>query len=738
MNAFREPRRAGCPFRISDVAVLCVSGVLGLPLSAAASPQDFDLEAVRASKRISAVRITEPIVVDGVLDEAAWALAQPAIDFHQQFPDEFASATERTEVRFLYDGDMLYVGAMLYDREPQRLIIDSLRRDFSNFQSDSFLVVLDTFLDRRTGYGFNTNAAGAQRDVQATDNGRRNDPNWNGVWFSRSKVLENGWSTEIAVPFKTLRFPSGDAQQWGLNLQRVIRRKNEYVTWSPVPRQFSHYSVSYAGVLSGITGVRSSSDLRVTPFTTASLTTGPRERGTWAGEGDGGVDLKWGLTSSLLLDASYRTDFSQVEADEQQINLTRFSLFFPEKRQFFLESPASFQVGLGAVETERRDLVPFFSRRIGLSSSGQPIPVIGGLRLTGQAAGNGLGLLTMQTDEFEGAPGANFTVARMRRNITSRAAIAGFYFGRETTDSPGFNRVAGVDLRLVPQPALEIEAFAMKSATDREAGDWAGRTSMRFDTNAHRARLGLVHIGDTFRDDLGFVPRRGIATLFGAYERLFRPADTGALVREHSLGANFDATSDDGYERSLTRVGTVRYGLEFRDGATLSAGVTSTYENLEEPFTVGSNLRITPGEYAFDKVSIDYQSNLSAPLSVNASLDAGEYWTGTQRIAGGGVRIRFNEHVATSASFVRSAIDLPQGSFAANLARFRLDWSFSPRMFLNAFVQYNGEVDTWLSNVRFNLIHRPLSDIYVVWNETRVPGGTHRALMLKYTHLISF
>ena len=222
----------------------CVVWALGLPLTAAASPQVIDLEAVRASKRVAAVRTADPIVIDGVLDEAAWALAEPTGDFVQQFPDEFSPASERNEVRFLYDDDMLYIGAMLYDREPDRLIIDSLRRDFSNFQSDSFLVALDTFLDRRTGYGFITNAAGAQRDVQASENGRRNDVNWDGAWSVRSAVREDGWSTEIAVPFKTLRFPASDTQQWGLNMQRVIRRKNEFVTWSPVPRQFSHYTVS--------------------------------------------------------------------------------------------------------------------------------------------------------------------------------------------------------------------------------------------------------------------------------------------------------------------------------------------------------------------------------------------------------------------------------------------------------------------------------------------------------------
>jgi len=719
--------------------VLCLSCALGLPLTALASPQAIDLDAVRASKRAAAVRIAEPIVVDGVLDDAAWALAEPAIDFYQQFPDQFAPATERTEVRFLYDNDMLYIGAMLYDREPNRIIIDSLRRDFSNFQSDSFLLVFDTFLDHRTGYGFNTNAAGAQRDVQATDNGRRNDANWDGVWFSRSKVLENGWSAEIAVPFKTLRFPPGDEQQWGLNMQRVIRRKNEYVTWSPVPRQFSHYAVSYAGLLTGIKGVKSSSsDLRVTPFTTGSLTTGRAGTGTWKGKGDAGADLKWGVTSSLLLDASYRTDFSQVEADEQQINLTRFSLFFPEKRQFFLESPASFQVGMAAVESQRRDLIPFFSRRIGLSASGQPIPVIGGLRLTGRAAGNGIGLMSMQTDRFEGEPGANFTVARIRRDITSKATIGGFYFGHEATGRSAFNRVTGADLRFAPRPTLEIEAFAMRSATDGEAGDWAGRTSFRLDTNAHRARMGLVHIGDAFRDDLGFVPRRGIATIFGGYERVLRPANKSALVREHSLGAKVDATGDDRYDRSLTRVGRLTYGLDFRDGANLNASVNSTYERLDAPFAVGRGLRIAAGEYAFDNVEIDYRSNQSAWLSANVGLEAGEYWTGSQRVASGGVRVRLNEHVAASASLTRNLLDLPEGTFAANLARFRLDWSFTPKMFLNAFVQYNGEADAWLSNIRFNLIHHPLSDIYVVWNETRFPGDTRRALLLKYTHLIAF
>ena len=209
-------------------------------------------------------------------------------------------------------------------------------------------------------------------------------------------------------------------------------------------------------------------------------------------------------------------------------------------------------------------------------------------------------------------------------------------------------------------------------------------------------------------------------------------------MREQTLGVEFDATSDDRYDRSLTRIRSLTYGLELSDGGNLSVRANTTYERLDAPFTVGSDLRIEAGEHTFDNVEISYRSDQSARLSGDAGIETGEYWTGTQRAATGGVRFRLSEHVAASASVTRNVIDLPQGTFAANLSQFRLDWSFTPRMFLNAFVQYNGEADTWLSNVCFNLIHRPLSDIYVVWNETRLPGDTRRALMLKYTHLIAF
>ncbi len=705
---------------------------------AIAAGQDVDLDAVRAAKRVAAVRVSEPIVVDGVLDEPAWQTAQPAADFYQQAPDEFSPSTERTDVRFLYDDDMLYVGAVMYDPEPERLVTNELRRDFGGFQNDVLTLIFDTFLDKRNAYAFMVNPGGAQRDVQVAENGRRTDANWDGAWIVRTRIRDDGWSLEFALPFKTLRFPDRDNQDWGLNLMRIVRKKYEFSTWSPVPRQFSHYAIGYGGVLSGIGGVRRGHDLRITPFTTAQLNrTGPATRG-WVGKGDGGVDVKWGVTSSLLLDASLRTDFSQVEADEQQINLTRFSLFFPEKRQFFLENSSSFQVGLGATEEERNDFVPFFSRRIGLSSAGQPVPVLGGLRLTGRAGRQGIGLLTVQTGDSDEGPGANVTVARISHELTPSASVGAVYLGRETSGLDSFNRVGGIDLRLEPTRTIEIEAFALRSESLGQDDDWAGRTSVRLDTNANRVRAGLVHVGDAFRNDLGFVRRRGVGTIFGSYERIVRPSNTGGFIREHSVRADVDSASDDRYEQSLTRVAGLNYAVAFSDSGHLTARVSSTSDRLDAPFTVAPGLTIQPGAYHYDTWRVAYSADPSGRLSGNASVEAGEFWTGHQKTAGGGFRFRFDEHIAASASLSRNLIDLPDGSFGANLARLRLDWSFTPRMFLNAFVQYNGQGDSWLSNIRFNLIHRPLSNIYVVWNETRLPTETRRALMLKYTHLFAF
>jgi hypothetical protein len=696
---------------------------------------------IRAGKRVVAVRIDERIVIDGRLDETAWEKAVPAADFYEQAPDEGELASHPTEVRFLYDDSMLYIGAMMYDDEPEKAITNDLSRDFSGLSQDQFGIILDLFKDQKTGFGFLVNPGGAMRDTQAYDNGR-NDGNWNGVWYCRTAMLENGWSAELGIPFKTLRFPSQDVQEWGLNLLRRVRRFNETSVWSPVPRPFTHYRVSDAGVLTGIQGRSAGTNFRVLPYVKAQTEDGLPDSDDFSG--DAGVDVKWGLTTSLVLDGTYRTDFSQVEADAQQINLTRFSLFFPEKRQFFLESPGSFQIGFTSPGGEnRRDLLPFFSRRIGLSSNGQPIPVLGGLRLTGQQGPWGIGLLNMQTRDYEVGqtvvrPADNFTAIRMTRDVSPGSSLGGFYFGRESDATVAYNRVAGLDLLSQPTRTLRIEAFGMHSITDGAPSDWAGRAGFSYEGNTNHAYLFHLYVGDRFRHDLGFVRRDDIGLTFGKYEKIFRPETMSQWVREHTLGGTLEAYQNSDYDELETRVGSLYYSMEFQDGGTFQVTFDDTYELLTEPFEIHDGVVIPVGEYDYAEGRVSYQSNNSARVSGNIELGSGSFWSGNAKAVGGGLRVRFDEHVAVSGSFERNDIDLPEGAFVTHLASMNVDCSFTPRMFLNAFIQYNSDTDAWLSNVRFNLIHHPLSDLYVVWNETRGPDTTFRSVILKFTQMFAF
>ena len=341
--------------------------------------------------------------------EAEWQSATPATDFVQQQPREGAPATHRSEVRFLYDDDNLYVGGRFTEDEIDRLVVNELKRDFIARDGDLVVLNLDTFKDKLNAYNFQTNPACALRDSQSYDEGRNINANWDGVWTCRSTVEADGFVIEQAIPFKQLRFPRQAEQEWGLNIFRLIRHSNEQTIWTGVPRQFNQFKMSYAGVLDGISDVKPGRNIRVKPFVIGNLSR--RNNGNDA-SADGGLDVKIGLGTNLVLDATWRTDFSQVEVDTQQVNLTRFSLFFPESREFFLENQGNFQIG-GFTNTSN-NLIPFFSRTIGLSDTGTPIPIVGGVRLTGRVGRTTVGVLNMQTEEETrvgrpALPAANFT-----------------------------------------------------------------------------------------------------------------------------------------------------------------------------------------------------------------------------------------------------------------------------------------------------------------------------------------
>lgn len=703
--------------------------------------QKIDYESIRATKRVEALRINEPVSVDGRLTEPAWELAQPARDFSQQIPDEGELTTEPTEVRFLYDEENLYVGGFLWDSEPERTITNELKRDFGFRNGDGFCLVLDTFNDKRNTVSFMTNPAGAKRDIQTYDEARETNQDWDAVWYVKTGRFEGGWTVEMAIPFKSLRFfESGGTQEWGLQIMRIIRRKNEITMWSPVPRQFNQFRNAYHGVLTGIRQVRPGHNFWLKPFAISELHRNKDETDRlWTNSPDGGFDLKYGVASSLTLDGSYRTDFAQVEADEQQINLTRFSLFFPEKREFFLENQGSFRVGDQARRGVGDDpfLIPFFSRRIGLRS-GEPVPIVGGARLTGKIGRNGVGLLNMQTEEDAGEPASNYTALRFSREVMRNSALGGFYLGRESEGD--YNRVMGADARFNFRRTLDLDAYVLKSsAPEIDRDPWAGRGALRLATDLYTARLAYTHIGAGYRNDLGFTPRTDVGILSWEIERNLRPRATYQWVRQYTIGTQGFLYTDADMEEQLTRLVRFDFGAEFADGGRFELFHDRNYELLEDPFEIHQGVVIPEDVYRFNQTQVTYDSDSSKWLSGNVSYQTGDFWTGNIRRVSTGLRIRASQQLALASTYERNRVRLEEGNFTTDLLRFRVDYSFSTRMFLNAFIQYNSVADAWLTNIRFNFIHRPLSDLYVVYNETRLlREPTQRSLIVKYTHRIAF
>jgi len=704
---------------------------------------------VRATKRVAAVRTLAPMTLDGSLSEAEWQLAAPAQDFYQQVPDEGSLATEPSEVRFLYDDENLYVGARLYDSDVDRVVVNELARDFSYRDGDAFSIVLDTFHDKRNTVSFTTNPAGAKRDVQTYDEGRQTNSDWDAVWYVATGRFEEGWTVEMAIPFKSLRFfRTRETQEWGLQIFRVIRRKNEITMWSPVARQFNEFRNSYHGVLTALEDVQPGRDLSIKPFVLDSLESGlPDELGEpdgdagWSNHPDGGLDLKYGLASSLTLDASWRTDFAQVEADAQQVNLTRFSLFFPEKREFFLENQGSFQVGdLGRQGGgDGPLLLPFFSRRIGLRG-GDPVPIIAGARLTGKTGRYGVGLLNMQTREQDGIPGANYTAVRVSREFLRNSAVGGSYFGRESQDADGYSRTAGADVRLNFRRTIDIDAFVLRSAAQGESGDpWAGRGAFRWTSDLYTTRAAYTHIGAGYRNDVGFTPRRGVGITTWELERNLRPQSVERVVRQFTIGTEGVLYAEADLDRWLSRDVRFDFSTEFQDGGRLGVDYDRIFELLDEPFEIQEGITIPTGTYRFDQVVINYFSDPSKWLSGTAGYTMGGFWDGDIVGWSGSVRMRASERLAGEVSYERNSVDLPAGQFDTDLAALRVDYSFTTTMFLNAYIQYNSVADSWFSNIRFNLIHRPLSDVFVVYNEVRPEDGpAARAFTVKYTHRIGF
>jgi hypothetical protein len=463
------------------------------------------------------------------------------------------------------------------------------------------------------------------------------------------------------------------------------------------------------------------------------------------------VDAKYGLTTGLTWDFTYNTDFSQVEADEQQINLSRFSLFFPEKREFFLENSGIFQFGSGdrfmaagggGPRQNTNDLILFFSRQIGLSEDGQAIPLIGGTRLTGRMGAYEMGFLNIQQDGFGSAHAANFTVARLRRNLLSNSDIGIMLVNKEVQDSPRFNRVLGADANFRFGQALSVNSFFAKAFTPTDAKkDLAGRFSVNYKTNIWDVRSYYTSVQENFVDEMGFAPRLGIRKFSDYVGRIIRPQGVRRIVRQFNPHTHLDFILDqDGNLDS--RFLDYHFMVGFQDSGFLEAGINTTQERFGERFVINrnKNVAVPPGVYNYNEYFLSFRSDASRALAGNLRYSMGEFYGGYKHSYMVGGAFRFSHKLNTSLNYTHNNISLSAGHFKTNLFSARFNYSFSTTKFLNALIQYNNDTRQWSSNVRFNLIHRPLSDLFVVYNERRNSASgdlIDRALITKFTYMIA-
>ena len=705
-------------------------------------------------RAVTAVESEAAIVVDGALDEQVWRVAAPAADFVQAEPHEGAPATEITEVRVAFDSDALYIGVVCHDGDARSAIVNDIRKDFTAGEQDSFEVILDTFADRRNGFVFVVNPAGAKSDAQIANEGRDVNTSWDAVWTVATRRDGAGWSAEIRIPFKTLRFERGANRDWGVNFSRRIRRKNEIDYWSPVPRAYNLYRASLAGTLSGLPDASHGRNLRIKPWIAVDSTR-PSGGAAFDNGRHVGADVKYGVTPSLTLDVTAKPDFAQAEADEQQVNLTQFSLYYPEKREFFLENSGTFyfgdipresRLGNNRFQPPEEEMLLFFSRRIGLTSAGDAIPIDAGARLTGRAGAYGVGVMTIQTDPEGGAPGDNYTVLRGRRDVLGASDVGAIFLSRQSTSAGDYNRVYGVDANFRFHRALSINSFLTKSETPGVAGgELAGKGSISWNANFLHAQYSLLSVGDNFRDDVGFIKRTGIRKHFADFGIRPRPERLRKYgIRELHPHTRYNIYTDQSNVK-VTHTNHVAMAVFFENGANVEFAVNPRFERIATPFKVRPDQSFGAGQYGWTEYNLLVETNHSRMMSASLDLTTGGFWTGTQRSTKLGVVVRPSYHLSFDAALQRNDIDLPfpMRAFVTNLVTSRVGYAFNTRTFLDTLLQYNTDLRQFSANVRFDLIHRPLSDLFVVYNEQRLtdeptPVNAGRGLIVKYTHMLAF
>jgi hypothetical protein len=699
---------------------------------------------------VRAVRVMTPIRLDGTLDEAVYAAVPAISDFIQQDPLEGPPGTERTEAWLLFDDDNFYVTFRLWESQPDALIANEMRRDSNNiFQNDHIAFLIDPFYDRRNGIEFAVNAIGGRWDGQIT-NERNASGDWNPIWDLEVGRFENGWTVEIAIPFKSLRYRPGRAQIWGFNARRINRGKNETSFLTRVPRAMGQrglFQASLAATMVGLEVPQGSRNLEIKPYAVSGLTTDVAAipRITNDISKDVGVDVRYGLTQNLSADVTYNTDFAQVEADEQQVNLTRFSLFFPEKREFFLENQGIF--GFGGLGTGGAGDTPilFHSRRIGFDR-GHSVPIEAGGRVTGRVGRYTIGALNITSDNEQAltARRTNFSVARVKRDVLRRSSVGLIATSRSTAENAaGRNQVFGVDGTFAFFDNLAINTYWAKTDTSGFTGnDTSYRTHLDYAGDRYGLQVEHLAVGDDFNPDIGFVRRDDIRKSQVQFRFSPRPR---ALKSVRRLSW---ATSGTYIENEQGRVDTrdlgSEFAFEFQNSDRFSVSYGRTYEYLPQPLRI-VGLTVPVGGYDYQSGAVVMTFGRQRKVSGTIALEQGSFYGGhktTLTITQG----RFNPtpRLALEPSYVANWVDLPQGVSRTHLVGTRATFTMTPTMFTSALVQYNSGAKAVSANVRLRWEYRPGSELFVVYNEQRdtmtpsFPDLVNRAFIVKVNRLFRF
>ena len=714
--------------------------------------QELMTQQVRPSTSAFALD-TLPVIDGEVLNDPGWDSVTPTGGFSQVRPNAGQPSSQMTEVFIGYSQEALYIGVVAYDDNPEGIVFADSRRDSPLIDTDSFQVIIDGLLDRQNGFIFGTTPTGLEYDAQIVNeatgptfrgsNGAVN-VSWDTTWEVAAEISDIGWTAEMEIPFSALRYGSEDVQTWGINFQRNIRRNNEEAYWAPLERQFNLYRVSEAGFLEDIRPPKQR-NLQLTPYALSSTSRGGLiTQGTESNE-EYGLDLKYLVTPSLTLDVTYNTDFAQVEADDLQVNLDRFSLFFPEKRPFFLENAGQFAVGIP------REVELFFSRRIGVGAGGAQLPIEAGARLTGKVGENtNVGLIGMRTEGIDGSlPGNDFSVARVSQNLPNRSNIGfmvverdgdGTLLGDKNQD---YNRTYAVDGRWGIGDEYLISGWAARTQTPGLSGrDTAGGVLATYITPDWQVRAGYSQVGEEFNPEVGFLQRRGFRKYDGYIQRRIRPKNfLGILEMTPHITYrgywDFNGYQETGYLH-------FDHAMEWQAGHQLSTALNFTQEGVKEPFDIVRGVTVPVGEYEHEEVSFRMNTNPGAPLSFGLRGNIGGFFGGDRVNLEPTLSFRSGDKFTSELSWINSDIDLPVpgGDFDVNLARLRLSYSFTPRILLQALVQYNERDDVIATNLRFAWLQSANAGLYLVYNEVDQSGlGAPRRdaqqFIIKYSRILN-